>query len=190
MSKKVLFRPLKDYPSYRRKLLDDFRRSRQRPNTAKQEAWVEETKRTGDPVAAALEVYDTDSPTVAKSIVKYNNEKPSIRDALEELYDETGCDPRTALEVIGDGMKANKEGRMDEGELVPGGPDHRIRLDSAKELFKLRDAYPKGEVSQHEHRHLHAIVVKEFSKHTSEELGNMIEREVMKEAQSEDQQEQ
>ncbi len=183
------FRPLRDYPSYRRKLLDDFRRSRQRPNTQKQDDWVAETKETGDPVAAALTVYDTDSPAAAKQIVKRNMNKPSIRDALEELYEETGCDPRTALEVIGGGMKATKEGHMDGDEFIEGGPDHRIRLDSAKELLKLRDAYPKGEVSQHEHRHLHAIVVKEFSKHTSEELANMIEREVMK-SELEDQQEQ
>lgn len=186
MSKKVLYRPLKDYPSYRKKLLDDFRRSRQRPNTTKQDDWVAETKETGDPIASALKVYATDSPSAAKQIVKYNMKKPAIRDELEDLYEETGCETRTALEVIGDGMKANKEGHKDGDDFIEGGPDHRIRLDSAKELLKLRDAYPKGDISQHEHRHLHAIVVKEFSQHSSEELANMIEAEVFSASRSED----
>ena len=178
MSKRVLFRATRDYPSYRKKLLDDFRRSRQRPNTTKQNDWVEETKRTKDPIASALTAYAAASPSAAKQIVKYNMKKPAIRDELDNLYEETGCETRTALEVIGDGMRADKPGYKDGDEFVAGGPDHRIRLDSAKELLKLKDAYPKGDISQHEHRHLHAIVVKEFTKHSSDELANMIEREV------------
>lgn len=171
------FRPAKDYPKERKKLLAAFRR--RRPNTGKQNEFVEEVKRTEDPIASALKVYSTNDPHVAKQIVKYNSAKPAIREELEEIYEETGCQPRSALQVIGDGMKANKDGRYDGDNFVPGSPDHRIRLDSAKELLKLRDAYPKGDISQHEHRHLHAIVVKEFTKHSSEELTHMIEKEVL-----------
>lgn len=172
------FRSPIDYPSHRKKLLAEFHKARARPNTAKQDDWVEEVKRTGDPVASALTVYSPTSTSAAKQTVKRNMAKPSISEELEGLYEEAGCQTRTALEVIGDAMQADKPGYKDGDDFIPGGPDHRIRLDGAKELLKLKDAYPKAEASQHEHRHLHAVMVKELSEHTFEELTSMLKAEV------------
>ena len=185
----MLFRSPKDYPGYRQRLIENFHRSRERPNTKKQDEFVEEVKKTGDPIGSALKVYDIDSPSAAAATVKRNMRKPAIRDELADHYEEAGCEPLTALQVIGKGMRADKQGYTDkDGEFVSGGPDHRIRLDSAKELLKLRDAYPK-DTAQHEHRHLHAIMVKEYTKLPFEELNRMIEERVNS-AESEDQEDQ
>jgi len=171
--------------SARDKLLRDFRKSRERPNTQKQNDFLEKVKETGDPLAAAKSA-GYSAPSQA---VRLNMAKPSIREAVDSLMDETGCDTKTTLQVIGNAMQADKPDFITrDGDVIEGGPDHRIRLDAAEKSLKLKGAYPKTE--EKAQLHLHAHMVKELAEeHSFEELTHMMQIEV-KRAESSGEQEQ
>jgi len=138
--------------------------------TQKQDDWLKLTKETGDLVGSALEVYDTESRDAATQLVKNNmRSKASIRDEVEGCMEGAGLSTINVMQALGDALLASKEG----------GPDHRIRLDAAKEALKLKDAYPKKEEAPH--LHLHAHMVEQLSQLSFSEITSMMKAEVMSE---------
>lgn len=166
--------------SERSKLLVLFHaKKKERANTPKQEAFVEGVKRTGDPVAAALEVYDTDDKGTATKLAKRNMSKASIREEVEGCMEEAGLETINVMKALGEALRATKPDVITDKNFIEGGPDHRIRLDAAKEALKLKGAYPKEDAAQH--LHLHAHMVEQLSQLPFDELTSMMKAEVMTE---------
>lgn len=146
--------------------------------TEKQDAWVKEVKATGDLKASTLKVYDITNPSSTGNIIKHNMSKPSIRAEVEECMEGAGLQTINVMKAVGDALLAVKPGTYDEdGNYMEGEPDHRMRLDAAKEAFKLKNAYPKEEPDKH--LHLHAHMVEEFSSLPFEEITSMMKAEVI-----------
>jgi len=168
----------------RAKLLSGLRKKRkERPNTPKQKVFVEEVKRTGDLVGSALTAYDTDNPRNVGKIIKHNMSKASIREEVEGCYKEAGLETINVMKALGEALRATKPDVVTDKSFIEGGPDHRIRLDAAKEALKLKDAYPKEDPTKHIHAHLHMI--EELSKLPFEELTSMMKTEVILEGSEE-----
>lgn len=167
--------------SDRAKLLVLFHaKKKERANTPKQEAFKEEMKRTGDLVGSALKVYDTDNPDTATALGKRNMSKASIREEVEGCMEEAGLETINVMQAIGNALLATKPDVITDKSFIEGGPDHRIRLDAAKEALKLKDAYPKKEDTT-QHLHLHAHMMEQLSQIPFSELTSMMKAEVMTE---------
>jgi len=164
----------------RAQILSRFRKKRkERANTPKQEAWKEEVKRTGDLVGSALTVYKGSYSRDVNKTIKNNMRKPSIREEVEGCMEEAGLETINVMKAVGGALRATKPDIVTDKGFIEGGPDHRIRLDAAKEAMKIKDAYPKEQATQH--IHLHAHMVEELSKLPFEELTSMMKAEVMQE---------
>jgi len=162
----------------RAQILSRFRkRKKERPNTPKQEAFVKKVKRTGDLVGSALKAYDTDNPSNVGKIIKHNMSKSSIREEVEGCIKEAGLETINVMKALGGALRATKPDIITDKSFVEGGPDHRIRLDAAKEALKLKDAYPKETPAAH--LHLHAHMLDELSKLPYEELTSMMKTEII-----------
>jgi len=163
----------------RARLIREFRQSRQKPNTDKQDKFVEVVKETGDIQLAAKTAYPTHSQPDA--IVRQNMDKPRIKEEVEEFREKTECRTQNAMEVMGKAMKATTSLLI--GEETIEVPDHKTRISAAKEALKLNDAYPKvgGDVAAH--LHLHAHMVDEIAKrYTSAQISDMMRAEMAMEA--------
>lgn len=142
--------------------------------TDKQRRFREATIEGGDPVAAVMEVYDTDSEETAKAIAKVNMAKANIRGPIEEALEEVGATERAGAVALAEALQADTP-IVVSGDRVSGGdPDHKTRIQAAKEVFKLHDSYPKSEVNTYEYKQLDIILEDELSTLSFEALTEII----------------
>ncbi|RJQ27951.1 hypothetical protein C4577_00360 [Candidatus Parcubacteria bacterium] len=99
--------------------------------TTKQKLFIKKYLETGNGTQAALEVYNTNDPNVAKVIASENLTKPNIREALEVALSSQGL----TLDVIAGniGNLANSKPEKVSSDAI---------LKANVELLKLHGAYP------------------------------------------------
>ncbi len=103
--------------------------------------------------------------------------------------EKSGLATINVMKELGECLKAKKPGMVtQEGVVLDGEPDRRIRLDAVKEALKLKDAYPKKEEAPH--LHLHAHMVEQLSQLSFSEITSMMKAEVMTERLKEERAEQ
>jgi phage terminase small subunit len=125
------------------------------PETLKQKAWVKEYIECKNATEAAMRVYDCKDRDSAKAIGGENLSKLNFKEVLDarglgdDSIAETLAEARQATRVISanvivksdDPKVKNKQATARDVDFIDV-PDHRVRLDAAKEIAKLRDLYP------------------------------------------------
>ena len=127
---------------------------------------------------AAMVAFDVASRKNAKSMAHRLNRKPHIRELIEAEGSEV-LPPRSILETIRSAMDADRPDLVTrDGQVIPGGPDHRIRLKAADIALKVLDGYPtKQEKPKEQHLHIHQTVLKELSEMPYDDLVGLIHTE-------------
>lgn len=120
--------------------------------TKKQEKFIEVYADTHNGTKAALEAYNTDSPTTAAVIASENLRKPNIIAAIEEVLPE-----RVLLQVHREGLFASREiwknnNATKKVEHVGDEADHSVRAKFLDMAYKLKGVYAP---EKHAHLHVH-----------------------------------
>ena len=110
----------------------------ERPLTLKQQRWIDAYIANGGNAteAAALAGYKADSRQSLGEIGAQNLKK--LKPILADILDKHGLTLDRASEVTADALQATKQA---DGEAVP---DHKIRLDAAGLVYRLRGAFREG----------------------------------------------
>lgn len=110
--------------------------------TIKQKKFVKAyVENDGNGTKAALQVYNTTSEDVARSMSAENLAKPSIRDAVDAALIKHGITIEIATQPIADGLHATKTIPTSDGFVE--GIDHGTRLKASGMALKLLGADQK-----------------------------------------------